>query len=300
MAPNLRNSFSDILAPDLYDVIVDSYKESPKMYPELFKVKSSKQKTENSTTIEGVGPAPVKNEGAEVNFADPSQGFDYSYTHSTFAQGISISQELFDDDLHNVMNRAGEMLGRSIRAREEITAFSVFNNGFDSAYAGGDGVELFSDAHPFASGGTGRNELSAAADLTQASLTQALIDLATTETGAGIKMNMTPKILLVPEQEKFNAQTILGSTQKTASDFNDINPIQENRTGIKIVSSPYLTDEDAWFILTDEHDLNFFIRMAPKMDNEDEFKTGNMLFKVSARYSAGFSNWLGVFGSPGA
>ena len=112
-------------------------------------------------------------------------------------------------------------------------------------------------------------------------------------------MNMMPKILLVPEQEKFNAQVILGSTQKTSSDFNDINPMQENRTGLRIVSSPYLLDSDAWFILTDEHDLNFFMRMAPKMENDDEFKSGNMLFKVTSRISAGFSNWLGVFASPG-
>lgn len=300
MAPILRGSFSDILAPDLFSVIVDSYKETPKMYPNLFRVRGSKQQTENSTTVEGVGPAPIKNESAEINFADMTQGFDVSYTHTTFGQGISISRELFDDDLHDVMTRSGEMLGRSIRAREEITGFSVYNNGFDPAFAGGDGKELFATDHPFASGGTGRNELSSPADLTQASLTQALIDLAITETGAGLKMNMMPKILLVPEEEKFNAQVILGSTQKTDSDFNDINPIQENRTGLRIISSPYLTDPDAWFLLTDEHDLNFFIRMAPKMENDDEFKTGNMLFKVTARYSAGFSNWLGIFGSPGA
>jgi phage major head subunit gpT-like protein len=300
MAPNLRSSFSDILAPDLFDVIVDSYKESPKVYSSLFKVQSSNKRQEFSTTIEGVGPAPVKNEGAEINFADPKQGFDYAYTHEYFAQGISISHELYSDDLHGVMKKAGEMLGRSIRAREELTAFKVFNDGFNPSASGGDGVELFSTAHPFASGGTGRNELSTPADLSQSSLTQCLIDLATTETGAGIKMAMTPRILLVPEKEKFNAQVILGSTQKTGSDFNDINPMQENRTGLQIISSPYLEDDDAFFVLTDEHDLNFFVRMAPKMENDDEFKTGNMLFKVTASYSAGFSNWLGVFGSPGA
>lgn len=294
----LRNNFSDILAPGLAEVVALSYRQYPEEYSKIFNVEKSKRKYETTTTIEGMGIATQKNESKGVTYADLTQGYDKSFTHVTYGLGFRVSKEMYDDDLYGVMKKAAMYLGRSIRQRIETTGANVFNNGFDSSYTGGDGKELFATDHPWAVGGTGRNELSTAADLSQASLETALTDIESLTDGNGAPIALISKKLLVAPANRWQASVLLESQLKSGTANNDKNVFLD--TDLTYTVNHYLSDADAFFILCDQHELKFYERQAPLFENGDDFDTGDAKFKVTARHSAGWSDWVGVFGSPGA
>lgn len=294
----LRGSFSDILAPGLAEVIALSYKKYPDEYTKIFNVESSKRQYEKTSTIEGLGIAVAKNEGSAVQYKDLTQGYDNTYTHTTYALGFRVSKEMYDDDLYGVMKKAAEYLGRSVKQKIETKSADVFNNGFSSSYTGGDSKELFATDHPFASGGTGRNELSTAADLSQASLEQALTDIESTTDSTGAPVALIAKTLLVAPANRWAASVLLESQLKSGTANNDKNPLLD--LDLNYLVNHYLSDADAWFLLCDQNELKFYMRQNPIFENDDDFDTKDGKFSVMTRFSTGWADWFGVFGSPGA
>jgi phage major head subunit gpT-like protein len=291
------------MAPGLYDVIALAYKEYPDIYSKIFKVKTSSRKYEQNTGIEGLGAAAEKSEGNSVIFSDLTQGYDRTFTHKTYAIGSRITKEAYDDDLYSALkSKLGQYLARSMKQRWEIMAANVLNNGFTASYTGtgqtgGDAVALFSDSHPFASGGTYSNLLATAADLSATSL-QNMITLMDKATEAGsIPIVLNPKTLIVSPENRWMAETILHSTQVPGSANNDVNTMNGI---VNYIVDPYLTDTDAWFLMSDYNPLIFWERMRPTLETMDDFDTGDAKIKITGRCSAGFEDPMGIFGTPGA
>lgn len=294
----LRPNFSDILAPGLAEVVALSYRQYPDEYTKIFNVENSTRQYEKTTTIEGLGIATVKDEQTGVTYGDLTQGYDKTYTHTTYGIGFKVSQEMYDDDLYGVMKKAAQYLGRSMKLRIETSAANVFNNGFNSSYTGGDGKELFATDHPFASGGTGRNELSTPADLSQASIEQMLTDIESTTDSTGAPIALIARKLLVAPANRWTASVILESQLKSGTANNDKNPLLD--LDLTYIVNHYLSDPDAYFMLCDQNELKFYMRQKPKFENGDDFDTGDAKYKVTSRYSTGWADWPGVFGTPGA
>lgn len=293
----LRGAFSDILAPGLADVVALAYREYPDEYTKIFDVETSKRQYEDTTQIEGIGIAQIKNEGAAVTYRDLTQGYNTRFTHVTYGLGMRVTREMYDDDLYSVMNKSAKYLGRSVKRRIETSAANVFNNAFAPAFAGGDGLELCSTIHPFAGGGTGRNELTVAADLSEASLRQALTDIEDTTDASGTPIALIAKKLLVASANRWTASVLLESQLKSGTANNDKNVFQDLDLGYNV--NHFLTDADAWFLLCDQNELKFYNRMSPKFENDDDFDTKDAKFSLCTRFSVGWADWPGVFGSPG-
>ena len=271
----LRAGFADLMATGLFDVIALAYKQYPDEYSKIFNVKTSNRQYEKATTIEGVGAATEKNEGAPVSYSDLTQGYDTTFTHKTFAIGARISREAYDDDLYSVFkSKLGTALARSIKQRWEVLAANVLNNGFTASYAGGglsgtDGVALFATNHPWASGGTWSNRAATDADLTPTSL-ETMLTLAETATESNsINIALIPKTLIIAPANRWNASVILESQLKSGTANNDKNPLLD--LDLKYVVNHYLTDTDAWFVQCDYHGLILFERLRPKMEADDDF-----------------------------
>jgi len=295
-----RGAFSDILAPGLAEVVALAYKMYPEEYSKIFKMKGSKKKSEQTTTIEGLGVAPVLNEGAPIEFKDLTQGYDETYTHVDYGLGFRVTRNMYDDDLYGVMESAAEYLGRSIRLSIENAAANIFNNGFtaSAAYYGPDGVELFSRVHPFASGGTAANELSAAADLSTTSLQAALSDVESMVDSTGAPIVLIPKTLLIPSELRWDASVILESQLKSGTANNDKNVFKDLDLSFEI--NHYLTDADTSFLICDKNSLKGWMRQKPKFENDDDFDTKDAKFSVVSRFSFGWADWVGVYGLLGA
>lgn len=293
----LRGNFSDILAPGLAGVVALAYRQYPEEYTKIFDVETSKRQYEDTTTIEGIGMARAKAEGTLVAFEDLTQGYNNRYTHTTYALGMEISREMYDDDLYSVMKKAAKYLGISMKRRKETDGANVFNNAFNVLFPGADAVALCDLLHPFARGGTGRNELTTAADLSEASLRQALTDIETTTDAAGTPMSLIAKKLLVAPANRWTASVLLESQLKSGTANNDKNVFLD--TDLTYIVNHYLTDADAFFLICDQNELVFYNRMSPKFENDDDFDTKNAKFSVCCRHSTGWADWPGVFGSPG-
>lgn len=296
----LRNAFSDLLAPGLSEVVALAYKAQPEEYSKIFTMKGSKRKYETTTTVEGLGIAAVKQEGVGIEYKDLTQGYDETFTHNTYGLGFRVSREMYDDDLYGVMEDAAKYLGRSIKLAIENAAASIFNYGWtaSAAYYGADGVELFSRVHPWASGGTYANELSAAADLSTTSLQAALSDIEGTTDSTGVPIALIAKTLLVPPELRWDASVILESQKKSGTANNDKNVFLD--LDLSYMVNHYLTGDDDSFLLCDYNGLKGWMRQKPQFENDDDFDTGDAKFKVTSRHSFGWSDPIGVFGILGA
>jgi len=296
----IRPGFSDILAPGLKKVISLSFNRYPDQYSKIFNVMSSNKQTEKTSQLEGAGIAQSKDEGDSINYVDLTQGYDESFTHTTFALGLRISREMYDDDLYGQMKKGATFLGRSIKQAMEVTGANIFNNGFTdaAAYHGGDSKPLFSASHPFARGGTGSNTPAAAADLSQTTLEAALTSFEDTTDSDGLTIQVIPKTLLVPTALRWTASVLLESQLKSGVANNDKNPLLD--LDLNYMVNNYLTDSDSWYILGDQNELMYYVRQAPKFGNDDDFDTGDAKFKVVSRFSAGWADWKGVYGVQGA
>lgn len=295
----LTGNFDDLIAPGLRKVWFEEYMRRPEQFSQIFNIESSDRNYEKDTTIAGFGAMPVKTQGASVVYEDPAQGFDKTYTHQSYGLGFRVSEEMFDDDLYGVMKRMPKALAISAKQAIEVTAANIFNNGFNSSFTGGDAKELFATDHPLEGGGTGRNELSTSSDLSVTSLKQALIDFEDgTVDGKGLPLLFMPKFLVVPTNLGFDATELLKSSLLPGTANNDINSL--GTRGLEPFVLKYLTDTDAWFLLSDTHALTFLWRKKPVFSSMMDFDTGDAKFKANMRFSVGFSDWRGVFGSPGA
>jgi hypothetical protein len=304
--PSQRSDFSQLLAPGIFDVINQNLdiKQYPEEYSMIFNMESSTKQYEEETLVAGFGSMPSKAERSAIEYDDPIQGNKQRYTHTTYALGFRVSEELWEDELYGVIKAMPKELAFSARDVVEVTAAGVFINGFtdSAAYVGADGEPLFGDGttktHPLLAGGNGSNQLSVAADLNGDSFELALNAIEDTVNDRGLLVRLMAKTLVVPTELRWVAQELLESKQKPFVSTNEMNPYET--LDVDWAVWHYLTDPDAWFILAQNHHLNFFWRVKPSPANSDDFDTGDAKFKLRQRNSLGYTEWRGAFGSPGA
>lgn len=295
-------SFGKALWPGINKWYGDSYAEHATEHNALFDKFSSRKAFEEDVSISAFGMAPVKPEGEAVSYDSMSQGFVSRYNHVVYALGFVITREMKEDDLYDVVGqRNARALAFSMNQTKETVAANVYNRAFSGSYLGADGLELCSELHVNVAGGTYANELDVAADLSEASLEQACIDLMGFTNDRGLQVNIMPKKLILPTELVFEAERILGSAGRVSTADNDINALKSMgkfQDGVAV--NHYLTDADAWFIRTTAPDgMKHFERRADDFALDNDFDTDNAKFKASGRYSFGWSDPRGIFGSPG-
>jgi len=298
-----RSQLVKELEPGLNALFGLEYNRYENEHAEIFASEASDRAFEEEVMLTGFGSAPVKEEGSAVTFDQATESFTARYTHETIAMAFAITEEAIEDNLYDrLAARYTRALARSMANTKQVKAANVLNNAFNSSFAGGDGKELCATDHPLATGGTFRNELSTAADLSETSLEQSLIDISAFVDERGLKIAMQGVKLIIPKELQFTADRILKSPQRVGTADNDINAMASMGMipqGYRV--NHYLTDTDAFFIMTDApNGMKMFVRSPIKTAIEGDFDTGNVRFKARERYSFGFSDPRGIFGSPGA
>jgi len=278
--------------------IFHKWTQRPAVGRSVVNVKESSQYREHSLTAGGVGLMQQVSEGEQITYLSNNEGFLQTYTHLDYANGFRITRRMYRDELYGLMEELAQELSYSADAAEETILANHFNNGFDSSYTGGDGVELFSSAHVREDGSTYANELSSTADLSQTSLEQALIDFSDFRDGGSKRLQIVPTTLLIPKELKFNAHRLLKSTLASEDNTNAVNAVEGM---LQPVVWNYLTDTDAWFVLADksDHDMTLYAREELWTDYEYDFDTKD--YKVTAMFaqSSGWNDPKGIFGSQG-
>ena len=292
------------LLPGLNALFGLQYATYGEEHKEIYETEKSERSFEEETKLAGFGAAPVKNEGSAIAYDNAQEAFTARYNHETIALGFSITEEAVEDNLYDSLSaRYTKGLARAMAYTKQVKAASVLNNGFTGGvYAGGDGVALFSTAHPLISGGTNSNRPSTNSDLNETSLENAVIQIAAWTDERGLLIAAKPRKLVVPPALQFVATRLLETNLRVGTADNDINALKNNGSipeGYTI--NHYLTDTNAWFLCTDvPNGLKHFERMALTTGMDGDFDTGNVRYKARERYSFGFSDPLGVFGSPGS
>tara|TARA_R100001591_G_scaffold2484_1_gene6104 strand:+ start:391 stop:1308 length:918 start_codon:yes stop_codon:yes gene_type:complete len=300
-----RSQLVKELEPGLNALFGLEYNRYDNEHAEIYTTETSDRAFEEEVMLSGFGTAANKAEGAMVTFDQATEAYTSRYTHNTVALAFAITEEAIEDNLYDrLAGRYTRALARSMAQSKQITAANVLNNAFDTSgsFNGGDGKALCTTDHPLANGGTFRNELSTAADLSETSLEQSLIDIAAFVDERGLKIALQGRKLIIPKELQFTAERILRSPQRTSTADNDINALANMGMipeGYRI--NHFLNDTDAFFIMTDApNGMKHFVRSPIKTAIEGDFDTGNVRFKARERYSFGFSDPRGVFGSPGA
>jgi len=292
------------LLPGLNALFGLQYATYGEEHKEIYETEKSERSFEEETKLSGFSAAPVKNEGSAIAYDNAQEAFTARYNHETIALGFSITEEAVEDNLYDSLSaRYTKGLARAMAYTKQVKAASVLNNGFTGgAFAGGDGVALFSTAHPLVSGGTNSNRPSTNSDLNETSLENAVIQIAAWTDERGLLIAAKPRKLIVPPALQFVATRLLETNLRVGTADNDINALKNNGSipeGYTI--NHYLTDTNAWFLCTDvPNGLKHFERMALTTGMDGDFDTGNVRYKARERYSFGFSDPLGVFGSPGS
>ena len=291
------------LLPGLNALFGLQYATYGEEHKEIYETEKSERSFEEETKLSGFSAAPVKNEGSAIAYDNAQEAFTARYNHETIALGFSITEEAVEDNLYDSLSaRYTKGLARAMAYTKQVKAASVLNNGFSAAYPGGDGVALFSTAHPLISGGTNSNRPSTNADLNETSLENAVIQIAAWTDERGLLIAAKPKKLIVPPALQFVATRLLETNLRVGTADNDINALKNNGSipeGYTI--NHYLTDTTGWFLTTDvPNGLKHFERMALSTSMDGDFDTGNVRYKARERYSFGWSDPLGVFGSPGS
>jgi len=298
-----RQQLAKELEPGLNALFGLEYKNYENQHSEIFDVENSDRAFEEEVMLSGFGNASVKAEGAAVSFDTANESFTSRYTHETIALAFAITEEAVEDNLYDsIAKRYTKALARSMANTKQIKGANILNNGFDSTnHPGGDGKALMADDHPSLSGNQ-RNELSTASDLSETSIEQALIDIAAFTDERGLKIAARGVKMIIPSALQFTAERIMKSPARVGTSDNDLNAIaSKGMIPQGYVVNNYLTDDDAFFIKTDvPNGLKMFNRAAIKTAMEGDFETGNVRYKARERYSFGFSDWRGIFGSPGA
>lgn len=296
-------SFTKALWPGVNAWYGEAYNEHKVEYTDLFETHTSRRGWEEDVATSGLGLAKLKGEGAPIEYDDMHQGFIDRYTHATYALGFVVTKEAFSDDQYDVVGKKrARGLAFSLRQTKEILGANIYNRAFNSSYTYGDGVELCSTAHPKVAGGTWANELATAADISEASLEQACIDLMKFTDDRGKKIAVMPRKLIIPVDLVFEAERILKSPARYGTSDNDLNALKTmGKFQDGVVVNHYLTDTDAWFIRTNVTDgMKYFNRWEDSFDMDDDWDTDNAKFKGSFRCSFGATDKRAIFGSPGA
>jgi len=296
-------SFAKALWPGINAWYGKSYGEYSTQYNKLFDTYKSSKAFEEDVGISSFGLAAVKPEGAPILYDSERQAFITRYSHVVYALGFVITREIMDDDQYDVVGqRKAQGLAYSMRQTKEVIAANVYNRAFNTSYTYGDGKAILVNDHPNFAGGTWSNILATAADLSEAALEQACIDIAGFTNDRGLLIAAKPKTLIIPRQLMFEAKRILGTDGQVYSADNTLNAIKSMGMIPEVVVNHYLgPDTDAWFIRTDvPHGMKHFERRADAFEMDNDFDTENARFKATARYSFGMTDPRGLFGSPGA
>jgi hypothetical protein len=301
MAMN-RAQFAKMLEPGLNTLFGLEYDSYPPEYSAVFSSNTSNRAFEEDVLLQGFGSAPTKDEGASVSYDTGSEQWTARYQHETVALAFSITEEAEEDGQYgSIASRYTKALARSMASTKEIKAANVLNNAQTAGFTGGDGVVLLSASHPTTNGNQS-NVLSTAADLSETSLESILIQIADMKDDRGLRIAAQGTQLVIPTAYTFTAERLLESQLRTGTADNDINAIKSGGylpQGYHIMRR--LTDSDAFFVTTDVPDgLKMFQRSPMKKGMEGDFETGNVRYKVRERYSFGFTDWRGVFGTEGA
>lgn len=296
-------SFAKALQPGVRKWWGDAYKAWPVEYTAIFDQFDSDKAFEEEVGFSGFGLFQIKPDGAPIAYDSARQGFIARYKHDVYALGFIITKEMVDDDQYGIVGKKrASALAEAARETREVVHANILNRAFNNAFVGADGVELCATNHPLFSGGTYANELAVAADLSEAALEQAVIDISTNFTDErGNKKAFMAKRLILPPQLMFEAERILKSDGRVASANNDLNAIKSLGVIPEYCINHYLTDPDAWFIKTNATDgLKTFNRAPDSFGDDVDFDTTNIKYMGSMRFVAGWTDPKGIFGSPGA
>ena len=290
------------LLPGLNALFGLEYTTYQQEHKEIYETETSERSFEEETKLSGFSAAPVKNEGSAIAYDNAQEAFTARYNHETIALGFSITEEAVEDNLYDSLSaRYTKALARAMAYTKQVKGAATLNNAFSSSYVGGDGVALISTAHPLVSGGTNSNRPATAADLNETSLENAVIQIAAWTDERGLLIAAQPKKLVIPPALQFTATRLLETSLRVGTADNDINALKNNGSipqGYCI--NHFLTDTNAWFLMTDvPNGLKHFERAALANSMDGDFDTGNVRYKSRERYSFGWSDPLGIFGSPG-
>lgn len=296
------SSFAKALWPGVNAWYGKSYKDYPEEWKSLgFEINKSSKAYEEDVGLSSFGLASIKTEGGSIAYDSERQGFTTRYNHVVYALGFIITREMYEDDQYAVVGKKkANALARSMKQTKEIVAANIYNRATTAGYTGGDGVTLLSASHPNVAGGTWSNMPTTAADLSEAALEQAYIDIAAFRDDRGLLIAAKPKKLVIAPANTFEAKRILGSDGRVGTDNNDLNAIKTMGIIPEFTVNHYLTDSDQWTIVTDVQDgLKYFERRGDAFEMDNDFDTENAKFKATARYSFGWSDPRCVYGSVG-
>jgi hypothetical protein len=291
------------LLPGLNALFGLEYSTYGEQHKEIYETETSERSFEEETKLSGFSAAPVKNEGSALAYDNAQEAWSARYIHETIALGFSLTEEAIEDNLYDSLSaRYTKALARAMAYTKQIKAAAVLNNGFSASYVGGDGVALFSNAHPLVGGGTNSNIPPTPADLNETSLEAAVIQIAAWTDERGLLIAAKPIKLVIPPALQFVATRLLETELRVGTADNDINAIKNNGSisGGYTVNN-FLTDTNAWFLTTDvPNGMKHFVRTPMSTGMDGDFDTGNVRYKARERYSFGWSDPLGMYGSVGA
>ena len=292
------------LEPGLNALFGLEYKKYENEDEAIYETETSERSFEEELKLSGFGTAPVKNEGSAIAYDNAQEVWTARYNHETIAMGFSITEEAMEDNLYDSLSsRYTKALARSMAYTKQVKAAYPLNNGFSGgAFTSGDGVTLFNTAHPLVSGGTNSNTQSTAADLNETSLEAAVIQIAAWTDERGLLIAAKPRKLIVPPNLMFVATRLLETELRVGTADNDINALKNNGSipeGYTV--NHYLTDTNAWYLTTDvPNGMKHFVRTPLQNSMDGDFDTGNVRYKARERYSFGWSDPLGMWGSSGS
>ena len=291
------------LLPGLNALFGLEYAKYGEEHKEIYETESSERSFEEETKLSGFSAAPVKNEGSAIAYDNGQEAWTARYNHETIAMGFSLTEEAIEDNLYDSLSaRYTKALARSMAYTKQVKAAAVLNNGFSSSYTGGDGVSLFNANHPLVSGGVNSNVPSTPADLNETSLEAAVIQISLWTDERSLLIAAKPRKLVVPPALQFVATRLLETELRVGTNDNDINALKNNGSipeGYAI--NHFLTDSNAWFLTTDvPNGMKHFERTPLQNSMDGDFDTGNVRYKSRERYSFGWSDPLGMYGSAGA
>ena len=298
------SSFAKLLWPGLNAIYGKEYNDYAVEWDKLFEKNTSDKAYEEDLGLSSFGLAVVKPEGSPISYDTERQGFTSRYNHVVYALGFIITREIYEDDLYGKVGaQKAKALARSLRQTKELVAANVYNRAFTAGYTGGDGIVLLSTAHLNVAGGTYSNKIATDADLSEAALEQAVIDIAGYRDDRGLLIAAKPEKLVIPYQLQFEAKRILNADGRVGTDLNDPNALKQSSIFNQVIVNHYLnsTGNDDWFILTNVKDgLKYFERRGDQFEMDNDFDTENAKFKATARYSFGWSDPRAIYGSQGA
>ena len=290
------------LLPGLNALFGLEYARYGEEHKEIFETESSERSFEEETKLSGFSAAPVKNEGSAIQYDNAQEAWTARYNHETIALGFSLTEEAIEDNLYDSLSaRYTKGLARAMAYTKQVKAAAILNNGFSGGYVGGDGVSLFSTAHPLVNGATNSNTSSTNADLNETALEAAVIQIAGWTDERGLLIAAKPRKLIVPPNLMFVATRLLDTELRVGTTDNDVNAIKTMGSipeGFRV--NHFLTNTLSWFLTTDvPNGLKHFVRTPLQNSMDGDFDTGNVRYKSRERYSFGWSDPLGVYGSLG-